>query len=84
MNKIMENGRIESCGMLRIASGPVCAFIGISVDLDHEAVRNYWKITCPCGKTDIFPFGGLPEVDTLHSCGKPNHWVIKFEKDSAK
>lgn len=39
---------------------------------------QFWRSTCPCGKTDTYPLNGLPEVDTLHSCGNPNHWVVRY------
>ena len=41
-----------------------------------------WQFTCPCGVTDVFPINGLPEVDTPQSCGVPNHWTVKYAKES--
>ena len=48
--------------------------------LNREAVDTFWEFTCPCGKKDTYPVNGLPEVDTLHSCGDPNHWIVKYRK----
>lgn len=44
-----------------------------------QSVEEFYKIICPCGITVTYPLNGIPEVDTLHPCGNPNHWSIKYK-----
>lgn len=58
-----------------------CDYIGVYFDkLGFEQFR-FCRIACPCGVEVVYPINGLPAVDTLHPCGKPNHWTVKFGTD---
>lgn len=39
---------------------------------------DFWEITCPCGHAAKYPINGLPTETTLHDCGHPEHYIIKF------
>lgn len=43
-----------------------------------NAKPAFFSVTCPCGITDVYPLNGFPETDTGQSCGKPNHWFVKY------
>lgn len=40
---------------------------------------KFWQIKCPCGVMVEFGVNKLPEVDTPHPCGNPNHWTVRYE-----
>jgi hypothetical protein len=48
----------------------------------HGNPNGFWHIKCPCGVAVMYHLNGLPIVDTLHPCGNPNHWTIKFESNA--
>ena len=41
--------------------------------------KKFWTIKCPCGVESVFALNSLPEVDTPHPCGCPDHWTIKYQ-----
>ena len=41
---------------------------------------KFWIITCPCGVAANFGINDLPKVNTLHPCGKPDHWTVFYEE----
>lgn len=43
-----------------------------------DAKSKFFSVTCPCGITDTYPLNEFPEVDTSQSCGRPNHWFVKY------
>jgi NAD(P)H-dependent FMN reductase len=43
-----------------------------------QVKQEFFKVTCPCGVTDTYPLNEFPEVDTHQSCGRPNHWFVKY------
>jgi hypothetical protein len=45
-----------------------------------QVKHNFFNVTCPCGITDSYALNGFPETDTLQSCGKPNHWFVKYQE----
>lgn len=57
----------------KIAIGPIQNWTGLYI-----AGKRVWQFTCPCGITDEFKINELPEVDTLQSCGNPNHYFIQY------
>ena len=64
--------------MVRLPLENTVEFVGVHFH-DRDAIKDFLSVTCPCGKVDKFPLNGFPEVDTPHSCGNPNHWVVKYE-----
>src|SRR3989304_2039284 len=54
-------------------------YIGVCF-MGKESANTFWKITCLCGVEVVYPVNKLPEVDTLHPCGKPNHWTVKYNE----
>ena len=59
------------------ATGKFRDVVGISILGNHK--DKFWEITCPCGVTASYPVNKLPIKDTPSACGRPNHWVVKYE-----
>lgn len=57
---------------------PDDTYVGMQFSFAKSLWPNIWEITCPCGVTASYPLNGLPEVDTPHPCGQPNHWTVRF------
>ena len=55
--------------------GTNLTYIGVCF-MGKESANTFWRITCPCGVEVVYPVNQLPEIDTLHPCGKPNHWTV--------
>lgn len=51
-------------------------WIGIGFKLGKD--KSCWTIECPCKVQVVYPVNGLPEVDTLHPCGNPNHYTVRY------
>lgn len=43
-----------------------------------QVKAKFFSVTCPCGITDNYPLNGFPEIDAPQSCGRPNHWFVKY------
>lgn len=66
---------------LGVAPPPVAVYIGVLFSGDYTK-EGFWYIECPCGVVATYPVNGLPEADTPHPCGNPNHWTVRYSTDS--
>lgn len=67
---------LEISESLELKSGNIKKYYEIYVS---GLPDKFWQITCPCGVTAEYPLTKLPEVDTPHPCGNPDHWTTKYE-----
>jgi hypothetical protein len=77
-NPIRETKLVGACSASQQAQA-VTNYYGIFFNGD-DTHKKFWRITCPCGIEVTYPINGLPEVDTPHPCGNPNHWSVKYKK----
>jgi hypothetical protein len=68
----------DTIGNLFIFNSIESKFVGVCF-MGKESANTFWKITCPCGVEVVYPVNKLPEINTPHPCGNPNHWTVKYE-----
>lgn len=48
------------------------------IHFDRYGTAPFWEITCPCGVTVGYGINELPNIDTPHPCGDPEHFSVTF------
>ena len=78
--------RIGAEQKVRQAADAHCCYLisGTSKANIQKWKDGFWSFTCPCGVIDTYPLNGFPEEDTLHSCGNPEHWTVRYINDGTE
>jgi len=70
------SNKISTGDGMGCAVRPEASFVGVL--FSGNGAQEFWQIKCPCGVVATYAVNKLPEVDTPHPCGNPNHWTVRY------